>query len=148
MRNWLYALKPAAPARAHLMLGATLWTVVGSFLLIFGVLWAWDAQLVLARPLLVLAVAAGIFKEHFVLRRTATRMIDRIRARGDGRCLGGFLSVKSWGFVVFMIVVGRLIRGSPAPRVIVGLVYVAVGTALLLGARRLWTAWYQDAPRA
>ena len=43
-----------------------------------------------------------------------------------------------------MIIAGRLMRGSPAPRIIVGLIYTAVGTALLLGARRLWSAWHED----
>ncbi len=147
MQEWLRTYKPAASARTHLMLGAAMWTVVGSMLLVFGVRWAWSGHEAIAPLLVVAAVVAGVFKEHFVLRRTANRMIDRIRTRGDGRCLGGFLSVKSWGFVVLMIVGGRLMRGSPAPRIVVGLLYVAVGTALLLGARRLWSAWYREPAR-
>ena len=34
-------------------------------------------------------------------------MIERIRSRGNDRCLGGFLSLRSWGFVILMIAAGR-----------------------------------------
>jgi hypothetical protein len=91
--------------------------------------------------LVAAAVALGLIKARFVLDRTAIRMIERIRARGDGRCIGGFQSLRSWVFVLLMVAAGRLLRGSPLPRIVAGLLYLAVGTALLLATRRLWHAW-------
>ena len=91
---------------------------------------------------LVLAAAVlGSAKARFVLRRSARRIIDRIRARGDGRCLGGFLSPATWAFVLAMVLLGRLLRAGWLPRTVVGFVYVAVGVALLLASGYIWQAW-------
>ena len=137
------AYKPAASARTHLLLAAAMWTVVGTLLLSFGVRWTLAGQIPLDWLLLATTVAAGWLKARFVLRRPARRMIERIRTRGDGRCVGGFLSIRSWAFVALMAGAGRLLRGELLPRTIVGLVYVAVGTALLLASHELWRAWYR-----
>lgn len=143
MGDWLTTYKPAASARMHLLLAAMMWTVVGAALLCFGVRWTLAGQIPYVWLFLAAAVMAGLLKSRFVLERTASRMIERIRTRGDGRCLGGFLSLRSWGFVALMIGAGCLLRTWMLPRTIVGLIYAAVGTALLLAARRLWQAWYR-----
>lgn len=142
MRNRLDSFKPAAPARLHLLLAAMMWTGVGGLLAFFGIRWLLAGQLPYSPLLLALAVASGVLKARFVLSRTARRVIERIRTRGDGRCIGGFLSIRSWAFVALMAIGGRLLRGSPMPRLGVGFVYAAVGLALLLASRRLWHAWY------
>jgi hypothetical protein len=144
MRDWLNAHKPAASAQAHLLLAALLWTVVGALLLFFGVRWALAGQVRHVPWLLALAVAVGLLKGQFVLKRTARRTVERIRARGDGRCIGGFLSLRSWAFVALMVSIGRLLRGSLLPRTVAGLVYVAVGCALLRAATWLWHGWYRQ----
>lgn len=146
MHKGLEAYKPAANARTHLLLAALMWTVVGGTLLVVGARWALLTQLTIALPLLALAVAAGAFKAHFVLKRTARRMIDRIRVRGDGRCLGGFVSLPTWAFVFLMMGLGYLLRHGLLPRPVVGFIYVAVGAALLLASRRVWSAWQRHYP--
>lgn len=143
MRNRLDSLKPAAPARVHLLLAAAMWTVVGGLLAFFGARWVLSTDLALAMPLLVLAAVGGLLKARFVLDAAARRTVERIRTRGDGRCIGGFLSLGTWGFVILMAAAGRLLRGSPLPRIGVGFVYAAVGLALLLASRRLWQAWHR-----
>jgi hypothetical protein len=142
MADRLNAYKPAASARVHLLLAALMWTVVGALLLFFGVRWVLASRTAHAAWLLAAAGVAGVLKGELVLRRAARRMIERIRARGDGRCVGGFLSWRTWAFVAVMAGAGRMLRGGAVPRIIVGLIYAAVGTALLLSVRRLWHAWY------
>jgi len=142
MRNRLDAYKPAASAQSHLLLAAMMWTGVGAVLLFFGVRWLFDARGPYVFVLLAVAVAAGLLKARFVLEHTTRRAIERIRTRGDGRCIGGFLSLRTWAFVAVMMTAGRLLRGGLLPRPVVGFVYVAIGTALLLASRRLWCAWY------
>ena len=141
--------KPAAPVRWHLFLAAMLWSVVGTLLLFFGARWVLGAGWPFAGLFILAALAAGTAKARLVLDRTARRIVDRIRSRGDGRCLGGFLSVRTWLFVGVMAGGGRMLRGGVLPRGVVGLIYVAVGAALLLGARHPWRAWHneQAAPR-
>jgi hypothetical protein len=147
MRKWLDAYKPAAPASTHLLLASLMWTIVGAVLLGFGARWVLAGRTVQAWAILGIAVFLGLLKGRFVLRRTADRMIERIRARGDGRCLGGFLSLRSWALVAVMAGAGRLLRGGLTSRTVLGFLYAAVGSALLLAALRIWAAWYRHRSR-
>ena len=143
MRDRLEAYKPAASARVHLLLAATMWAVVGGFLLFFGARWGLSGRIPHGALWLAGAILAGWLKARLVLERAARRIVERIRTRGDGRCLGGFLSLRSWGFILLMVALGRFLRGGLVPRAILGLIYAGVGTALLVASRRLWYAWYR-----
>jgi len=140
-RAWFESLKPAASARVHLLLAALMWSTVGGVLLVLGVLWALDVRTPLTVLLLVACGAGGFLKAHYVLEPVARRTVERIEVRGDGRCVGGFLSPQSWAMVVAMMVIGRLLRGGVLSSHLVGLLYVLVGTALVLASRVLWGAW-------
>jgi hypothetical protein len=118
-----------------------MWTGVGSWLLVVGVRWMQAADT--PRIALAIAVMLGLLKLRLALIRTAGRTIDRICDRGDGRCIGGFLSWRSWLVVLLMAGVGRLLRGSDLPMNVVAFVYVVVGAALLPASVALWRAWYQ-----
>jgi hypothetical protein len=144
MREWLEAHKPAASRRAHLLLAALMWSVVGAALLAFGVRWMLGSDAPRAWALLgvAVAIAVGLAKGRLLLERAAGRIIERIRVRGDGYCIGGFLSLWTWGLVAVMVAAGRLLRGGLVPEVVVGFLYTAVGTALVLACRRFWQAWY------
>ncbi len=137
----LHSCKPAATARTHVLVAALLWTVVGALLLTFGIKWAWHAAGPHTLLLLAAAIGAGAAKAHFVLRKAARRIVARIRERGDGCCLGGFVSWKTYLLIAVMATTGRLLRGGLLPKPIVGLVYAGIGAALLLAAWTLWTAW-------
>ena len=139
--SWVERYKPAAAVRAHLLLAGLMWTVVGAALVGFGGRWLWQLPTPAAPWLAALAVVIGAFKARFVLDRAARTIADRIRERGDGRCLGGFLSVRSWALVAVMVAGGRFLRGSHVARGLLGVLYVAVGTALLLSSRVAWRAW-------
>ena len=146
MNEWLDRFKPAATARTHLMVAASVWTLVGSLLAFFGIRWLLADGRGYAFALAPVAVVVGLAKGHYVLPRTSTRVTDRIRVRGDGRCIGGFLSVRMWLLVAGMVLLGRLLRGGLLPLGVVGLVYLAIGTALVFGSRRAWRLWadYED----
>lgn len=131
--------KPAASVTVHLSAAAIMWSMVGLMLAVRGLLhldftewtgFAWAAG----------AVLTGGIKGQFVLKRTALRAIKRIIERGDGKCLGGFMSLKSWLLIASMIIMGRLLRTSPLPGNLVWSVYVAVGTALTVSSRFFWQA--------
>lgn len=126
----------------HLFLAALLWTVVGAALSFFGVRWSLEGGLPLPALLVAGAVILGVMKALYLLDRVSAKTIARIRERGDGACLGGFLSVKSWTLVAAMAGTGALLRHGLLPHVVVGIIYVAVGTGLLVASRRLWAAWW------
>ena len=108
--------------------------------IVAGVRWllAWRSTYVwLVAPV---AVTVGLLKGRVVLERSAVRIIERIRERGDDRCVGGFLSPKTWLLVLLMMVSGRVLRAALLPTPMVGFLYAAIGVALLWASRRLWGA--------
>jgi hypothetical protein len=139
MRTWLETHKPAASRRVHLLFAACMWSTVGSLLLFFGTRWtlehSWGP---IALPF---ALAAGAVKARLILDRAAARITERIRRQTDDRCLGGFLSAKSWVTVAVMMLAGRLLRGSDTIRPVIGPLYSAIGAALLLSSRNIWRTW-------
>jgi hypothetical protein len=139
--SWVESHKPAAAAHVHLFLAGAMWTLVGAVLAGFGGAWLWQSSASNAWWLAGSAVVVGALKGRFVLDRAARRIVDRIRARGDGRCLGGFLSLRSWALVAVMAAVGRLLRGSEIARGLLGFLYIAVGVGLMFSSRVAWRAW-------
>ena len=93
-------------------------------------------------------IGAGSLKGRFVLRRLAERNAARVIRRGDGHCLGGFLSVKTWLLVAVMMASGILLRRSGVPHPILGVLYAAIGTALMAGSVPLWKARRGSAGRS
>lgn len=140
MRDWVDRHKPEAAVPTQLMLAWLMWATVGLALSLVGALWTWESQPGSAPLIVAIAAAAGAMKSRLVLDRAALKVADRICARGDGRCLGGFLSMRTWGLVILMMVAGRLVRGTFAHGV-VGPIYLAVGAALCVSSRLTWRAW-------
>ena len=140
--------KPAASSRAHLFAAALMWSAAGGALLSVGALWVLTAPARTAAPYLLLALSAGLAKARFLLDGSARRIVRRIEERGDGRCLGGFLSWRSWLLVAAMMVLGRLLRSSPLPVPLRGAIYAAIGTALLAASARVWAGWRRHASAA
>jgi len=138
---------PAAAARTHLLAAAVMWAVVGSGLAVYGAHNALAMASPLAPYLAVAAVLAGAAKARWVLAKAAGRIVARIIERGDGKCLGGFLSPTSWALVAVMVISGRILRRWVLPPPVVGLLYLAVGTALLLASLVIWRSWRTAGPR-
>ena len=144
MKSWAERHKPSAPVSTHLMSACLLWGIVGAGLLGVGSWWlAADAPPRLVPWFAAGALAAGWLKSRLVLDPVAHKVVRRIADRGDGRCLGGFLSLRTWALVVVMMVAGRALRATVVGWA-VGVLSVAIGTALLLSCRLSWLAWRES----
>jgi hypothetical protein len=147
MTDLLRKLKPGVTRQVRLFLAAAAWTAVGLGLMIAGTRWSLWSDSSLHPVFLVLAAAVGLTKAFIILKHTANRVIRRIRASGDDRCIGGFFSWRTWVLVLIMIAAGTLLRRSDISRGVVGLVYVAIGIALLAASTLPWRAWYRNLDR-
>ncbi len=145
-RRGLRRFTPVASHRTHLLLAALMWSLAGTGLCLAGTIWVLGAHEPYAIPILAAAAAVGWLKARFLLRKTARRIVRRIGERGGDRCIGGFLSWKSWAMVASMILLGRLLRMSPLPAPWRGAIYFAIGAALLIASRAVWTAWRDRSP--
>lgn len=142
MSNTIFErFKPASSLRFQLSLSALMWTTVGIVLALVGSWWSLrDGPTWHVLPL-GLAVGLGLLKSKLVLDRAADRISSRIIERGDGRCIGGFLSPTSWLLVILMAGGGRLLRASSLPRFWIGLLYAGVGAGLFRSSFVIWRAF-------
>ena len=141
MTSWLETYKPSASSRVQLWLAAAMWSCVGTGLFSAGAYWLLTQAEVKGWIIMLVAVVLGTGKSLLVLDRTANRNVDRIKLRGEDRCVGGFLSPRIWILVLGMMLLGRLLRTIGLPRPLLGLIYAAVGTGLLFSSRIIWRAW-------
>lgn len=118
------------------MLAAVTWTVVGTVLAVLAMIWVDRAGS--SPSYLAIAFLLGYVKSRYVLDKTARRSSQRITERGDGKCIGGFFSYKSWLLVVVMASAGRFLRSGVVSILIVSFVYAAVGGGLIVSSRIFW----------
>ena len=138
LKKTLLRYKPGASIRAHLLLAALIWTVVGFFLLTNGfILISSEGRLLFGLVGLVLGTA----KTFFILDRVALKNVKRIKEFEDKVCIGSVYSWKTWLLVAAMIGLGRFLRTTVLPGEIVGLIYTAVGWGLMLASRLMWLEW-------
>lgn len=131
----------------HLKLAFFLWGLVGTGLLIAGGIFLFGGRTMseldpsrgapgTAEGIgLVIALIIGFAKGNFVLPKIAKKNIDRIEQLPERSPFYMTFSVKSWMLILVMILIGRTIRFLGAPRLLIGVIYVAVGFALALGSR-------------
>lgn len=118
---------------------------MGTVLISLGIYWVHAAGS--DAGYLVLAAALGYAKSRYVLDKTARRAAGRIIERGDGKCVGSFFSYKSWLLVMVMAGAGRVLRSGVISRLLLGFIYVTVGTGLVLSSRIFWQAYFKHAKK-
>lgn len=138
LKKTLLRFKPGVSIKTHLFLAALIWSVVGFFLLTNGfILISLKSQLWYA----VVGLILGTAKTFFILDRVAQKNVKRIREFEDKVCIGSVYSWKTWLLVAGMIFLGRFLRTTVLPGEVVGLIYTAVGWALMLASRLIWIEW-------
>lgn len=145
MSSWLETYKPVASSRLQLLLAGVIWSTVGMGLISVGTYWVVSTSDHII-GLLAISLCLGLGKSLLVLDRVASRIVKRIELRGEGRCLASFYSLRVWVIVVIMILMGRILRGAGISYSLLGLIYAAVGTSLLMSSRTIWLAW-KDHPQ-
>lgn len=129
------AHKPGASLRSHHFLAASIWSLVGLFLMTRGYFFL---QTIGRVWLFLPAAMAGTCKSIFLLDKSARKNLSRLAEKVDGDCLGGVYSVRMWGLVALMMLLGFFLRRSGLPGELIGTIYVAIGWALFFSSRLLW----------
>lgn len=130
-------LNPRTGVRAQLLGAAAMWTVGATILLVRGAFYLRDEHWALW--LIAVAVILGVVKSQMLLDRVARKAVARIRERGRA-CFFGFFSPKTWVFVALMMGGGMMLRRTGLNHGILAVIYVGVGTALVLADRIFWHA--------
>jgi hypothetical protein len=146
--KWWEPFVPRASARVQMFAAAIVWLVGVTFLLTRGVMFMVESDRGGVRfshwliPVVAIAIVLGIVKARFILIRYADKAVARIEHRGRA-CFVGFFSAKSWLFVLVMMGGGMMLRRTPLVdynwgRAVLSVLYIAVGTALLIADRIFW----------
>jgi len=144
MNSKISQLKPGASRSIHLLVAASIWSCVGSMLLLRGAIWLQGInKLWIVLP----GILFGTCKALWMLDRSANKNIVRIVNGGNGKCLGGVYSWKTWLLVALMMSMGCLLRNSSLPKEFLGLFYVSIGWGLLFASRKSWFAWMREKNR-
>ena len=146
---------PRAGVRLQLVAAALLWLVGTSVLLVRGVFYiiAPDEYERFGYGIALIALAAvaiGLVKARLILIRYARKAVRRIYTRGHA-CFFGFFAPSSWLFILVMMGGGMLLRRTPlvdswGGRTFLGILYVAVGTALAIADVVFWRAVFRPLP--
>ena len=154
-RPWWDRFTPRAGVRVQMFAAALLWLVAVGFLLVRGVLFievpgrhAHFSYWIV--PIAIVAIVIGIIKALLILIRYADKAVARIVQRGH-TCFFGFFAPTSWLFVIVMMGGGMMLRHSALVdyawgRSALSILYIAVGTALLIADRIFWIAALRTRP--
>ena len=135
----------------HLWIAAGIWTLVGAGLLVMGlVFWFHFPYLgFVDAPHLgggAIALSIGLVKGKLILDRTANRVIDRIDTLQEPnpfKSVFQMFGAKTIALIVGMMSIGIGLRLAGVSFEVRGLIYIAVGIALLWSCRRYWIASMQ-----
>ena len=140
--------------RLQKFLAAAIWTAVGVGLSAAGCWWMYLGFHWWALLLAVPMIALGFVKGRFILDKMAKKNVARIAERGPGAPWWGFYPLRTWILVAIMMGTGIVLRtvipdivwkGAAATPALyfacIGLIYLAVGVALIHASRTWWGAF-------
>lgn len=132
MEKW----KPGVPKSALLFIAGIMWIMVG--IMLNGLAYSWLSTERQDYALLasIIGFVCSLVIHHFGFLRIVDRNLDRILSMEGRRCIFSFMPWKSYILIIIMIVTGLLLRHSPIPRLYLSVLYIGIGTALILSSIR------------
>ncbi len=93
-------------------------------------------------------VSSGIFLafhiSYFGFRKIVNKNLKRIQQMDEKTYITSFIHKKSYLLILIMIVMGSLLRHSSIPKQYLAILYIAIGSALILSSVRYLRACIAD----
>lgn len=118
------------------LLAGLLWLGIGIMLSILGAKWILHSSNENAMYFGLAGLAASLVIHYFGFSKIVDKNLIRINKIEKKYCLFGFMSWKSYLIIIVMITMGIILRHSSVPREWLSVVYVGIGTALVLSSLR------------
>lgn len=138
---WLDRLTPRATLRTRIFTATCVWGAVGCCLVTRGTLLLGQTSWLMGGSIILASATAGILKSRAVFDGVAKEIVARLQRKPGPACLGGFFSVRNWGLVFCMMLLGGIVKRLPMPDEIKSGIYILVGSGLFYSCRILWHAW-------
>jgi hypothetical protein len=138
---YLDRLTPRATPRTRLFTAACIWSAVGICLCSRGLLLVQHMPGLTAAGVILGGIITGALKSRMIFDRAGASITAHIHRKPNPACLGGLFSLKNWGLIACMVLLGGVIKRLAIPDAIKSVVYILVGTGLIYSSRILWQAW-------
>ena len=132
MEKW----KPGVPKSILLLIAGVLWFSTGFML--DGISYSWLKIESFTHAILVTIIGFifALIIHHFGFLRIVDKNLDRILPMEGRRCVFSFMPWKSYILIVVMVFIGFMLRHSPIPKLYLSVLYIGIGTALILSSVR------------
>jgi hypothetical protein len=128
--------KPGVHKNVLMLLAGLLWIGTGFMLD------AWSYSWLKTEKVDALLAAAGVgfllalLIHHFGFLRIVDKNLGRILPMEGRRCVFSFMPWKSYMLIFCMIFIGIVLRHLPIPKLVLSVLYIGIGTALILSSVR------------
>jgi hypothetical protein len=129
-------LKPAVNKHLLIFLAGALWIGVGVMLDTFAAGWLIHYGKSMAFVFLAAGFAGALVIHHYGFLKIVDKNLGRISKMEGKRCAFSFMSWKSYFIVAIMVTMGVMLRHSSIPKQYLSVLYIGIGTALLLSSVR------------
>lgn len=128
--------KPGVPKNWLLLLAGLLWIGVGCML--DGLAWSWLKTETPGKAAVLGAVgfACALMIHRFGFSKIVDKNLARILPLQGKRCVFSFMPWKSYILILIMSLMGATLRHSPVPKPHLAVLYIAIGSALILSSIR------------
>lgn len=127
---------PAVNKRHLIYFAGLMWIGVGVMLDSLAAGWLIHYGKNSAYLFLVIGFVAALVIHHFGFLKVVDKNLGRISKMEGKRCAFSFMSWKSYILVAVMVTMGVLLRHSAIPKQYLAMLYIGIGTALLLSSIR------------
>ena len=140
--------KPGVPKSTLLLIAGIMW--IGTGLMLDSLSYSWLRLETQAHVLIAvgLGFVGALFIHHFGFLRIVDRNLARILPMKGKRCVFSFMPWKSYILIAVMVATGLVLRHSSIPKLYLAVLYIGIGTALILSSvrylRYLMKTWSND----
>ena len=128
--------KPGVPKNVLLLIAGILWIGTGIMLDVLSYSWLRYEHPYDALVSSVFGFICALVIHHFGFLRIVDRNLDRILPMEGRRCVFSFMPWKSYVLIIIMVIMGIMLRHSSIPKLYLSVLYIGIGTALILSSVR------------
>lgn len=129
-------LKPGVNKSFLLFLAGMMWIGVGIMLDSMATHWLLVYGKYLAYIFAAVGLAASLVIHNYGFLKIVDKNLGRISKMEGKRCAFSFMTWKSYFIVVIMVTMGITLRHSALPKQYLAILYIGIGTALILSSIR------------
>src|SRR4030042_6284910 len=129
-------LKPGVSKTALLLIAGIIWIGIGIMLHLLSNSWLRNEALNRIILAYFIGFVCALIIHHFGFLRLVDRNLRRILQMEGRRCAFSFIPWKSYVLIIIMIFIGFLLRHSIMPKLYLAILYIGIGTALILSSVR------------